>query len=263
MPVALESSEQPLNLVPKLVEFAVVVPFDSPVRLRRHDRRYLQGLHEAEGLLAEPGLEAALELGCRVGPDRADTIRHRRITARSRALGSPGTTEVHTRYCRINGTLLEPPPPFRRTHDPTTEDGSVPALDEARRNPEQWQRRQRLALASNRRGPTIGIDTILIVWPFLSFLKKTSLIYYFYYIKYQYLIYSGSEFGTSYAQCRKPSRPARRKRTVLLHDVRNAIRAWCLRRSDPASTEPFGKEAGNREPCARLLTWPFSKSIVA
>ena len=99
--VAIESSEQPLDLVAKLVEFAVVVPFEFPVRFRRLDWRYPQGLStrrmvssrsqvrpiarggfatgsfqlssSATGLLAELGLEAALELGYCVGLDCAET----------------------------------------------------------------------------------------------------------------------------------------------------------------------------------------------
>ena len=39
-PAALESPEQPFDLVPKLAGFPVAVPFGFPVRLRRHDRRH-------------------------------------------------------------------------------------------------------------------------------------------------------------------------------------------------------------------------------
>ena len=54
-PTALESSEQPLDLVPKLAEFAITVPFDFPVRFRRHDRHHPQGLHKSAGLVALVG----------------------------------------------------------------------------------------------------------------------------------------------------------------------------------------------------------------
>ena len=52
---ALESSERPPDLVLKLAGFAVAVLFDFPVRLRRHDRRHAQGLHDAAGLVALVG----------------------------------------------------------------------------------------------------------------------------------------------------------------------------------------------------------------
>ena len=55
-PVALESSEQPLDLIPQLVQILVVVPFDFPVGLRRHDRRHPQGFYKATGLVAFVGV---------------------------------------------------------------------------------------------------------------------------------------------------------------------------------------------------------------
>ena len=54
-PAGPESSEQPLDLVPKLAEFAAAVPFDFPVRFRRHDRHHPQGLHKSAGLVALAG----------------------------------------------------------------------------------------------------------------------------------------------------------------------------------------------------------------
>ena len=54
-PIALESPEQPFDLVPTLVGFPVVVPFDFPVRLRRHDRRHSQVADEPAGLVALVG----------------------------------------------------------------------------------------------------------------------------------------------------------------------------------------------------------------
>ena len=54
-PAARETSEQPLDLVPKLAEFAVAVPFDFPFRFRRHDRHHPQGLHKSAGLVALVG----------------------------------------------------------------------------------------------------------------------------------------------------------------------------------------------------------------
>ena len=54
-PVALESPEQPLDLVATLVGFPVVVPFDFPVRLRRHDRRHPEVADELAGLVALVG----------------------------------------------------------------------------------------------------------------------------------------------------------------------------------------------------------------
>ena len=48
-PAALESPEQPLDLVPTLVGFPVVLPFDFPVRLRRHDRRHPEVADELAG----------------------------------------------------------------------------------------------------------------------------------------------------------------------------------------------------------------------
>ena len=54
-PVALESPEQPFDLIPHLVGFPVVVPFGFPVRLRRHDRRHPQVADELAGLVAFAG----------------------------------------------------------------------------------------------------------------------------------------------------------------------------------------------------------------
>ena len=47
--------KQRLDFVPKLVAFAVVVPFDFPVRLRRRDRHHPQGLNEAADLVSFVG----------------------------------------------------------------------------------------------------------------------------------------------------------------------------------------------------------------
>ena len=100
-PVIIESSEQPLDLVPKLAGFAVAVPFDFPVRLRRHDRRHPSSPAARRVCSPRLVLKRRLNLGV-VGPDRAETIRHRRIAARSRALGSPGTAEAHTRIADLS-----------------------------------------------------------------------------------------------------------------------------------------------------------------
>ena len=54
-PAALESLEQTFDLVPHLVGFPVVVPFDFPVRLRRHDRRHPKVADELAGLVALAG----------------------------------------------------------------------------------------------------------------------------------------------------------------------------------------------------------------
>ena len=53
-PAALEPLEQPFDLVPQL-GFPVVVPFDFPVRLRRHDRRHPKVAEELAGLVAFAG----------------------------------------------------------------------------------------------------------------------------------------------------------------------------------------------------------------
>ena len=52
---ALESPEQPFDLVPRLVGFPVIFPFDFPARLRRHDRRHSQVADESAGLVALAG----------------------------------------------------------------------------------------------------------------------------------------------------------------------------------------------------------------
>ena len=54
-PIALESPEQPFDLVAKLVGFPVIFPFDFPVRLRRHDRRHSNVADELAGLVALVG----------------------------------------------------------------------------------------------------------------------------------------------------------------------------------------------------------------
>ena len=55
VPTALESPEQPFDLVPTLAGFPVVVPFDFPVRFRLHDRRHPQVADELAGLVALAG----------------------------------------------------------------------------------------------------------------------------------------------------------------------------------------------------------------
>ena len=54
-PIALESPEQPFDLVPQLVGFPVILPFGFPVRLRRHDRRHPEVADELAGLVAFAG----------------------------------------------------------------------------------------------------------------------------------------------------------------------------------------------------------------
>ena len=54
-PTARESPEQSFDLVPQLLGFPVVVPFDFPVRLRRHDRRHPEVADELAGLVAFAG----------------------------------------------------------------------------------------------------------------------------------------------------------------------------------------------------------------
>ena len=54
-PIALESPEQPFDLVPTLAGFPVILPFDFPVRLRRHDRRHPEVADELAGLVAFAG----------------------------------------------------------------------------------------------------------------------------------------------------------------------------------------------------------------
>ena len=54
-PAALESPEQPFDLVAMLAGFPVIFPFGFPVRLRRHDRRHSQVADEPAGLVALAG----------------------------------------------------------------------------------------------------------------------------------------------------------------------------------------------------------------
>ena len=69
LPAALVSPEQPFNLVPELVGFPVVVPFDFQVRPRRHDRRHPDLLDEAASLVALIGAVHNLQrVRNRIGP---------------------------------------------------------------------------------------------------------------------------------------------------------------------------------------------------
>ena len=54
-PVAFESLEQTFDLVPHLVGFPVILPFDFAVRRRRHDRRHPNVADELAGLVAFAG----------------------------------------------------------------------------------------------------------------------------------------------------------------------------------------------------------------
>ena len=68
-PAALESPEQPFDLVPMLAGLPVAVPFGFPVRLRRHDRRHSKVADEPAGLVALAGaVHRRRRVRDRIGP---------------------------------------------------------------------------------------------------------------------------------------------------------------------------------------------------